>query len=71
MQFVALSYVAYIHQVMSNNNLYKNYSMSSLLDEIDVIELFKQKNKNKHFSEITKKQKEILKHFGAEIQNTI
>jgi len=70
-QFVALSYVAYIHQVMSNNNLYKNYSMSSLLDEIDVIELFKQKNKNKHFSEITKKQKEILKHFGAEIQNTL
>jgi len=56
-QFVALSYVSYIHQVMSNNNLYKNYSMASLLDEIDLIEIFKKKNRNKHFSEINKKQK--------------
>ncbi len=44
-QFVALIYISFIHQIMSNNNPYKNYSMASLLDEIDVIEIFEYKGK--------------------------
>ena len=48
---------------MSNNNLYKNYSMASLLDEIDVIEIFEYKGKKNHVSEITKKQHDIFKCF--------
>ena len=62
-QFVALIYISFIHQIMSNNNLYKNYSMASLLDEIDVIEIFEYKGKKNHVSEITKKQHDIFKCF--------
>ena len=62
-QFVALIYISYIHQVMLKNNLYKNYSMASLLDEIDVIESFDYHGKKRHTSEITTKQQDIFDYF--------
>lgn len=62
-QFVALIYISFIHKIMSNNNLYKNYSMASLLDELDIIEIFEYQGKKTHVSEITKKQKDILQCF--------
>ena len=66
-QFVALIYISYIHQVMSKNNLYKNYSMASLLDEIDVIEIFDYQGKKAHVSEVTKKQRDIFQCFDIVI----
>ena len=66
-QFVALIYISYIHQVMSKNNLYKNYSMASLLDEIDVIEIFGYQGKKVHVSEVTKKQRDIFQYFDIMI----
>lgn len=62
-QFVALIYISYIHKIMLKNDLYKNYSIASLLDEIDVIEIFNYSGKKIHFSEITKKQHDILRCF--------
>ena len=52
---------------MLKNNLYKNYSMISLLDEIDIIEKFIYPGKKFHFSEITKKQKLILQYFDISL----
>lgn len=66
-QFVALIYISYIHQIMLNNNLYKNYSIASLLDEIDVIEIFNYFGKKAHVSEITKKQRDILHCFNINL----
>jgi transposase len=66
-QFVALTYLSYIHQVMSDFDLYKNYSMASLLDEIDVIEIFRLDSKKIHYSEITKKQHDIFTFFGVQM----
>lgn len=37
--------------------------MSSMLDELDVIEIFEYSSKKTHFSEITKKQKRLLAYF--------
>ena len=65
LQFIALIYISYIHQTISSHDLYKNYSMASLLDEIDVIEIFEYQNKKTHFSEITKKQRTLLECFGV------
>jgi transposase len=70
-QFVALAYVSYIHQVMASNDLYNNYSMSSLLDELDVIEMFRYQGKKIHLSEITKKQMDIFDAFGVSPQTTL
>ena len=62
LQFVALIFISHIHKIMSDNGLYKNYSMSSLLDEIDVIEIYHH-GKNSGYSEITDKQRTIFSHF--------
>jgi hypothetical protein len=56
---------------MLKNNLYKNYTMSSLLDEIDLIELYTYKGKRTHYSEITKKQQDILNYFDSLINTTL
>ena len=70
-QFVALSFITRIHLVMSKNGLYKNYTISSLLDELDVIEIYRFKNRNPHFSEITKKQADIYAAFSVDIMSTL
>lgn len=66
-QFVALTYVSYIHQIMSAHKLYKNYTMSSMLDEVDLIEIYKYDSKKIHYSEITKKQRNILSYFDIQL----
>ena len=70
-QFVALSYISRIHQVMTENDLYKDYSISTMLDELYVIESFRYPGKKTHYSEITKKQHEILSCFDASIDTTL
>jgi len=70
-QFVALSYISRIHQVMTENDLYKDYSISTMLDELYVIESFRYPGKKTHYSEITKKQREILSCFDASIDSTL
>ncbi len=58
-QFVALIYLSYIDKAMREKNLYKNYTMQSLLDELDVIERFEQPGRKHHIGEMTKKQREL------------
>ena len=61
-QFLALTFLSHVHKVMSASGLYKNYSTASLLDEIDVIEIYKHGD-NSNYSEITDKQRTIFSHF--------
>ncbi|MFA6715908.1 MAG: IS1634 family transposase, partial [Victivallaceae bacterium] len=63
-EFVALIYIAYIHKVMKAENLYRNYSIQSLLDELDVIERFDYAGQRIHYGEITEKQRKIYEAFG-------
>lgn len=65
-QFVALIYLAYIDKVMRDNNLYKDYTLQGLLDELDVIECFKKPGKKNHIGEMTKKQLAIYQLFGID-----
>lgn len=63
-EFVALIYIAYIHKVMKSRNLYRNYSIQSLLDELDVIERFDYQGQRTRYGEITERQRKIYKAFG-------
>lgn len=65
-QFVALMHLAHIDKVMRDNNLYKEYTLQGLLDELDVIERFEQPGKKHHIGEMTKKQRSIYCLFGIE-----
>jgi transposase len=66
-QFIALVFVAYIHRIMSKNNLYKNYPIETFLDELDVIEIFGYQTKKANTSEITRKQLWLLSFFDCKI----
>jgi transposase len=58
-QFVALQLVSYIKKHMDDKGLFKDYTMQSLLDELDTIEYYQQPGKAHHLSEITDKQRKL------------
>lgn len=64
-QFIALIYLSYIKKAMSENNLYKNYTMQELLDELDIIERYEQPGKNHRIGEMTKKQMGLYTFLGV------
>ena len=63
-QFVALIYIAHIDKVMREKNLYKDYTLQGLLDELDIIERYEQPGKKHHIGEMTKRQLSIYQSFG-------
>jgi transposase len=70
-QFVALIYVSYIHKCMKENQLYKKYSMQTLLDDLDIIERYDYPGQSYHCGEITKKQCDIYACFGIKPPNML
>ena len=52
---------------MDENGLYKKYAMQTLLDDLDIIELYQQPGKAHHLSEITKKQMDLYDAMGVAI----
>jgi len=71
LQFLSLIYISYIHKHMRDNNLYRNYTMQSLFDSLDVIERYDYENQRFHCGEVTQKQKDIYTCFGATPPNTL
>ena len=66
-QFIALMYLSYINKAMSDNQLFKSYTMQELLDELDVIERFEQPGRRHRIGEMTKKQVDIYKYLGVDV----
>lgn len=64
-QFVALIFLSFIQKAMGDNDLFKNYTMQELLDELDVIERFEQSGKVHHIGEVTKKQTKLYEYLGV------
>jgi len=71
LQFLALIYISYIHKHMKDSKLYRNYSMQSLLDSLDVIERYDFAGQRYHCSEITQKQLDIYACFGVSPPNML
>lgn len=65
-QFVALLYLSYIKKAMSDQGLFRNYTMQELLDELDVIECFEQPGRRRRIGEMTKKQLQLFEQLGVE-----
>jgi transposase len=63
-EFVALIYLSFINRRMQDTGLYKEYTMSSLLDKIDVIECFLRPNRKLTVGEVIEKQISIFNHFN-------
>ena len=70
-QFIALIYLSHIKKQMQVNNLFKDYSLGSLLDKLDVIECFEQPGKSLKVGEILEKQKELYHHMGVNLPGSL
>ena len=66
-QFIALIYLSYIKKAMSDNNLFKNFTLQELLDEFDIIERFELPGRRHHIGEMTKRQMELYTILGVDI----
>jgi transposase len=70
-QFIALVYLSYIKKQMSEQCLYKKYTMQELLDELDIIECFEQPGNSIRIGEMTKKQEELYYKLGVKPPTTL
>jgi exonuclease V gamma subunit len=66
-QFVALMYLSYVSKAMSDNQLFKSYTLQELLDELDVIERFEQPGRKHRIGEMTKKQMSLYEYLGVAV----
>lgn len=65
-QFIALMIVSYIKRQMDKQRLFKKYTLSELIDELDIIERFTQTGKKAVIGEVTKKQNELYEMMDVE-----
>ena len=63
-EFVALIYLSYIKKRMQEKKLFKDYTMTRLLDELDIIECFQQPGKEPFIGEILNRQKQLYLDLG-------
>lgn len=66
-QFIALQLMSYIKKRMDAEGLFKNYTMQTLLDELDIIEYYQQPGKAHHLSEITEKQRKLYEYMEVPV----
>jgi transposase len=60
-EFIALIFLSYIKKQMQNKELFKTYTITELLDELETIESFNRPGRRIRFSEVTQKQRDIFK----------
>ena len=58
-EFVALIYLSYLKKQMQEAHLFKDYTMTGLLDKLDVIECFERPGSKLQVGEVLQKQKQI------------
>jgi len=64
-EFVALIFLSYIKKQMEEAGLFSKYTMHELLDELDVIECFKEPGKAPIQGEVLKKQEQLYRDLGV------
>ena len=67
-EFIALIILSYtyIKKKMQDNDLFKDYTMQGMLDELDIIECFELPGKKMQLNEMTKKQIQLYDKLGIE-----
>ena len=64
-EFVALIYLSYIKKQMQDTDLFKTYTLQSVLDKLDVIECFEAPGQKLRVGELLEKQKQIYTKLGV------
>ena len=70
-EFIALIYLSYIKKQMQEQQLFKKYTMQTLLDKLDVIECFEHPKHKLRVGEVLQKQKDIYKAMGVNVPSSL
>lgn len=63
-EFIALIFLSYMKKRMQDENLFKDYTMQELLDELDTIECFEVQGMKMQVGEISGRQKTLYERMG-------
>lgn len=63
-EFIALIYLSYVKKRMQDAELFKQWTLQGVLDELDLIELFEAPQHGRILGEITEKQKNLFEALG-------
>lgn len=64
-EFIALIYLSYLNRAMEEAKLYDKWTLSSLLDELELIELLESPEQGRILGEITEKQRKLFQALGV------
>ena len=64
-QFVALIFLSHITRKMQEGNLFKDYTLQEVLDELDVIECFELPGQRLMVGEMTQRQMDLYEKLGV------
>ena len=70
-EFVALIFLSYIKKQMQDKELFKTYTITELLDELDAIERFQRLGRKIRFSEVTKKQEALFHYMEVKLPTSL
>lgn len=64
-QFIALIFLSYITKKMQENNMFKDHTLQTVLDELDIIECFEMPGRKLQVGETTKRQIDFYTKLGV------
>ncbi|SFE66508.1 hypothetical protein SAMN04488086_1081, partial [Trichococcus pasteurii] len=64
-EFIALIYLSYVKKKMQDAELFNQWTLQGVLDELDMIELFEAPGHGRVLGEVTTKQKELYEALGV------
>ncbi len=70
-EFIALIYLSYIKKQMQEKQLFKKYTLQTLLDKLDIIECFEHPKRKLRVGEVLQKQKEIYQDLGIQAPSSL
>jgi len=70
-EFVALIYLSYIKKQMQEHDLFKNYTLTGVLDKLDVIECFDSPGQKLRVGELLEKQKALYIDLGVRFPTSL
>jgi hypothetical protein len=65
-EFIALIYLSYVKKAMQDARLFEIWTLQSLLDELDTIELFEAPGHGRVLGEVTDKQQKLYQALGVD-----
>lgn len=70
-EFIALIYLSYIKRQMSENNLFKQYTIQGLLDKVDLVECYTEPGKSLTVGKVLQKQRQLFKDMDVLPPDTV